>query len=81
MAEKVCECKVLMVHYVCDKCGKGLMLPDYKNMTVFEIPHKCDNPECGHEQYFSTKYPYQKIVPIERLRDMTEEEKKLDPKE
>lgn len=80
MAEQVCECKVLMVHYVCDKCGKGLMLPELSKMDIFTIPHKCDNPDCGYEESYNITYPYQKIVPIEKLRDMTEEEKKHDPK-
>ena len=81
MAEQVCECKVLMVHNVCEKCGIGLMLPDESKLFSLTYPHKCDNPECGHEKAYLVRYPYQKIVPIEPLRDMTDEEKKLDPKE
>lgn len=77
MAEKVCECKVLMVHNVCEKCGIGLMLPQDNGCVLSTYPptypHKCD--KCGNEEHYHIRYPYQKIVPIEPLRYMTDEEK------
>lgn len=69
MAEKVAEAKIVVVHMVCDKCENGIMEPGtnilMSNPPLY--PHKCDN--CGYEQNYQVRYPYQRIVPIEPLRE------------
>ena len=73
--EVVAEVKTLMVHMKCDKCGNGLMLKDGNIILTTEppqYPHKCNN--CGHQENYFFPYPYQKLVPMECLREMTEEE-------
>lgn len=72
--EMVLEAKLLIVHMVCDKCGKGKMIPTEIALMSFppQYPHKCDN--CGHTDNFSISYPYQKLVPIEALRAPKEDE-------
>lgn len=76
MAEKVCECKVLMVHYVCDECGQGVMkrVENSYSLTVYppQYTHECEN--CGNITNFPIIYPYQTMVPIECLRDREEGE-------
>lgn len=75
MAEMVAEAKTIIVHMVCDKCGKGLMKPNMQlALTVSPLmyPHKCDN--CGDVQNYPVCYPYKKLVPIEPLREPTENE-------
>lgn len=79
MAEKVCECKILLVHYVCDKCSNGVMRWDRARFELPmlmsdppQYPHKCEY--CGHTEGFTVQYPYQTFVPIEPLRDREEGE-------
>lgn len=68
--EMVAEAKILVVHQVCEKCGEGIMQYDPKNQGLFqEYPHKCD--KCGHSEDYPARYPYQRIVPIEALREPT----------
>ena len=67
--EMVAELKILMVHQVCDECGEGIMEYDIENtqMCHIGIPHKCDR--CGCVKGFSVQYPYQRMVPVEALRE------------
>ncbi len=67
--EMVAESKILMVHQVCDRCGEGVMTYDFKsnNMCHVNYPHKCN--KCGHTENYPVRYPYQKLVPIEVLRE------------
>ena len=68
--EMVAESKILIVHQVCEKCGEGIMQYDSKKQKLFkDYPHKCD--KCGHSEDYPVRYPYQKIVPIEALREPT----------
>lgn len=72
--EMVAESKLLIVHMVCDKCKKGKMMPIGMELMSYppQYPHKCDN--CGHAVNYSISYPYQKLVPIEALRESKEDE-------
>lgn len=75
MAEMVAEAKTIIVHMVCEKCGKGLMKPNMQlESTVFSLTysHECDN--CGNVQNYPVCYPYKKLVPIEPLREPTKNE-------
>ena len=67
--EMVAEAKVLIVNQVCDKCGEGIMEYDAEAAQVCHIgyPHKCD--KCGWQNSYQVRYPYQRIVPIEVLRE------------
>lgn len=67
--EMVAEAKILVVHQVCDKCGKGIMEFDAESAQMNHIyyPHKCD--KCGYVEDYTVKYPYQRLVPIEVLRE------------
>lgn len=67
--EMVAEAKVLIVNQACDKCGEGIMKYDAESAQVCRIgyPHKCN--KCGYLENFPVKYPYQRIVPIEVLRE------------
>ncbi len=68
--EMVAEAKTLVVHQVCEKCGEGIMQYDPKEQKLFQnYPHKCD--KCGHFEDYTVRYPYQRIVPIESLREPT----------
>ena len=77
MAELVAEVKTLMVHLKCDACGIGTMQADISRPTLLSNPplytHRCC--KCGHIDVFRQQYPYTKFVPIEPLREPTEEEK------
>lgn len=67
--EMVSESKILIVHQVCDKCKEGIMQYD-KDLAMFShigFPHKCD--KCGYTEDYKVQYPYQRIVPIETLRE------------
>ena len=73
--EVVAESKVLMVHMKCNKCGNGLMLRNGNIILTTDppkFPHKCNN--CGYTDSYYNQYLYQKLVPIENLREMTDEE-------
>lgn len=67
--EMVAEVKTLIVHMMCDKCGKGKMMP-HGSIILTAYPeqylHKCEN--CGYEENYHMRYPYHKLVPIEPLR-------------
>lgn len=70
----VAEAKILMVYMKCEKCRNGLMKPS-GNVFLTEPPqflHKCNN--CGNEETYHIQYPYQKLVPIESLREPNESE-------
>lgn len=75
MPEKVAEVKILTIEMECDKCGNGVMKRD-GNITLCccppMYPHKCNN--CGHIENYPFTYPYQKLVPLEQLREYTEDE-------
>ena len=67
--EMVAEAKTLVVDMVCDKCGKGRMVP-HGNITLTsypeQYPHKCEN--CGYTANYDVRYPYHKLVPVGPLR-------------
>lgn len=67
--EMVAEAKVLIVNQICDKCGEGIMEYNAELAQVCHIgsPHKCN--KCGYVKGYPTMYPYQRIVPIEVLRE------------
>lgn len=67
--EMVAEAKILIVNQTCDKCGEGIMEYDIEIAQMCHIgyPHKCD--KCGYVEDYSVRYPYQRIVPIEVLRE------------
>lgn len=67
--EMVAEAKVLIVNQVCDKCGEGIMEYDSEIAQMCHIgyPHKCD--KCGYVEDYQVRYPCQRIVPIEFLRE------------
>lgn len=73
--EMVADAKTLIVHMICDKCGKGKMIP-HGNIVLTtypeQYPHQCDN--CGYMDNYPMRYPYHKLVPIETLREMVEGE-------
>ena len=75
MSELVAEAKTLIVHMKCEKCGKGIM-ERFGNTELAtyppQYPHKCNN--CGNVENYTTTYPYHKLVPIEFLREPTEDE-------
>lgn len=74
--EMVAEVKTLSVYMKCDKCQNGLMEPNGNGVFMVEpprYPHKCNN--CGYEKSYHIRYPYQRLVPIEQLREPTESEK------
>ena len=76
MAEIVAEVKTLSVHMKCDKCQNGLMEPDGNIVVTTEpplYPHKCNN--CGYMENYLFRYPYQKLIPIEQLREPKESER------
>lgn len=67
--EMVSETKILIVYQVCDNCKQGIMQYD-NDLAMFShngFPHKCD--KCGYVEDYTVKYPYQRIVPIEALRE------------
>lgn len=73
--EVVAEVKTLTVHMKCDKCGNGLMLRDGNIILTTDPPlysHKCNH--CGNHENYHVMYPYQKLIPLENLREMTKEE-------
>ena len=75
--EVVAEVKTLSVYMKCDKCNNGLMLENGHIILTTDppkYPHKCNN--CGYEDNYFVRYPYQKLVPVENVREMTDEEKK-----
>lgn len=73
--ERVAEAKTLIVEMICDKCSKGKMIP-YGNAVLStypaQYPHKCEN--CGYMNNYPMRYPYHRLVPIEPLRKMKENE-------
>ena len=77
MAEKIAEVKVLDIYMICDKCGKGQMRHDFHKPHLCVLPpmyvHVCDN--CEYEENYRTIYPRSIHIPIEELRDLTEEER------
>lgn len=54
--------ETFQIHYVCDKCEKGLMKTHGSPYITSprQFPHKCEN--CGHTENFLHKYPYIKQV-------------------
>ena len=75
--EVVAEVKTLSVYMKCDKFNNGLMLENGHIILTTDppkYPHKCNN--CGYEDNYFVRYPYQKLAPLENLREMTDEEKK-----
>jgi hypothetical protein len=75
MEEKV-KCDIFMVSYKCPKCEKGHLVKDEKGVEWLtdppRFPHKCDNPDCNHEEIFTGKYyphiAYEEQSLFERLR-------------
>ena len=68
--EMVAESKILVVYQTCDKCGEGIMERDGNEVFASYpplYPHKCD--KCGYKTNYHVSYPYQRIVPIEVLRE------------
>ena len=50
------------------------VVAEVKTLSVYMKCDKCNN--CGYEDNYFVRYPYQKLVPLENLREMTDEEKK-----
>lgn len=67
--EMVAEAKVLIVNQAFDKCEEGIMEYDAESAQVCHIgyQHKCN--KCGLQNSYQVRYPYQRIVPIEVLRE------------
>lgn len=66
--EMVAEAKVLIVNQACDKCGEGIMECYEKSaQSPNAFTHKCN--KCGFMRIYNARYPYQRIVPIEVLRE------------
>ncbi len=66
---------MLMVHMICDDCGRGLMLQEGNEVSLSHPPqfkHKCNN--CGIIKYYRRTYPHQRMVPLEELRNPLEDE-------
>lgn len=74
MAEIACDCRVTLVHMVCDKCKEGTMIPTGEVLmsNPVQCPHRCEN--CGNIQNYNVSYPYQKLVPIKPLRKLRKDE-------
>jgi|APSaa5957512576_1039674.scaffolds.fasta_scaffold298337_2 hypothetical protein len=51
------EIKTYRIHYYCDKCGEGEMLPTGKCLMTNppQYPHKCN--KCNEARGFPDKYP------------------------
>lgn len=66
MAETTCDAKVVLVNYICDECGQGVMRCNFKNIALTSHPpkyyHECTN--CGVVVYFDKYYPYERFEPI-----------------
>lgn len=58
MSEKRFELDIFGVAMMCDKCGKGEMIP-YGQVAWLtdpvKFPHKCN--VCGNEEAYTEKYP------------------------
>ncbi len=52
------EVQTIEVHYCCDACGKGEMMPEGVALLTdpAQYPHKCT--ECGDKKTFFLIYPY-----------------------
>ena len=66
MSEKDFEVKTLKVHYICDECGKGELLP---TGTCFPTnppmyPHLCSNTSCNSGRTFNIQYPTIKYTEV-----------------
>ena len=75
MSERVAEVKTLTVEMICDKCGNGRMIRNGNIMLCSnppQYPHKCNS--CGYEENYPFTYPYQKLVPLEPLREPVDNE-------
>lgn len=72
--EKVAEAKAIIVKMICDKCKDGIMEYNPKRQELFQVnyPHICE--KCGYEENYPFRYPFHKLVPIEPLREPTENE-------
>ena len=72
--ERVAEAKALIVEMICDECKEGKMAPD--GIMLFsdppQYPHKCE--KCGYKTNYLFRYPFHRLVPIEPLREPTENE-------
>jgi len=67
MAEKDFEVKTYKVHYVCDKCGMGELLPTgtcYPTSPP-QYPHQCSNTLCSSGKTFRIQYPALRYTEIE----------------
>ena len=78
--ELVQDTKVLLVYQQCDKCKEGFMEEEEEDvMLCVNNPnsylHKCN--KCGYTERYSKFYPYQMLVPVGAVREMTKEEKGL----
>ena len=77
MKELVAEVKTLVVYRVCEKCNDGTMHIDYRYPVLSSYPeqycHVCN--KCGHAEYFITKYPHNRIIQIEPLRELKDDER------
>ena len=65
MAEKISDAKVVLVNYICDECGEGVMRRVGDIMFMSNPPkfyHECTN--CGVGVYFDRYYPYERFEPI-----------------
>ena len=75
--ELITEAKMVIVYETCPKCETGLMERAYNQPVLSsypkQYPHKCN--ECGFVTYYTSVYPYHKLIPIEPLRKAKDDEK------
>lgn len=68
MREIETEVKTYAVHVVCPKCDKSTMVAhECRPMLLSNPPkfaHICKNIDCGHEEYFTIRYPYHRLKEI-----------------
>ncbi len=54
--------KTYTVHYRCDKCKKGSMMPTGMQTDQNKLPimlqHLCNDEKCGAMQFFAKRYPH-----------------------
>ena len=74
MSEMIIKYKVFQTRMMCDKCGKGEMIPSGEMLTSNPPKYTYKCIVCGNIVESTYRYPYARLVSVENLREPVENE-------
>lgn len=71
MSEMIIKYEVFQTRMICEKCGKGEMIPSREMLTSYPPKYTYKCIVCGNIVESTYRYPYARFVSAEDLREST----------